>query len=165
MFLERVGLHEYLCPFLNLDLSQTQNELLPLLEPDLSEALNFFLSRSLFLRQMSSSCCAGTINLQRSMVSCKMDARHSSSKSYDTPVTNLLISSLLLDTREEAYFESLTNFKKYSLTYIAPYHKLMNSSSLSSLCSVGKNLYRNAFFRMSKTIGTSLGAWQSRHIL
>ena len=79
---------------------------------------------------------ACTINLARSILSCNMANRHSSSRSSDIPVKNLLISFLILDTREEAYLESLTNFKEYSLTYIPSWRRLMNSLTLASLCSL-----------------------------
>ena len=55
---------------------------------------------------------------------------------------NLLISSLLFDTREVPYLENLTNFREYSLTVIELCLRLMNSSTLASLISLGKNLPR-----------------------
>ena len=83
----------------------------------------------------------------------------------ETPVIDQLISSLLLDTREEAYLESIQNFKENSLTQVPFYHKLMNSSTIASLCSLGKNLSKNVVLRTSKVIGTSPGYPLPRHIL
>ena len=99
------------------------------------------------------------------VVSCNMSSIHSSSNFYDTPVTNLLIPSLLLETREEAYFESITNIKKYSLINIPTSHRLMNSSNLTYLISLGKNFSLNAFFRMSQVMGTASSSQSSTHIL
>ena len=120
-------------PWLNLGLSWILNEILPMLELASSEGLGFLPSRPLFLRRIYSTSCECTINLPSYILSCNMAAQNSSSRSSDTSATNLLISSLLLDTREEAYLESLTNLKEYSLAYIPPWSRLMKSSTLTSL--------------------------------
>ena len=94
-----------------------------------------------------------------------MSAPYSSSKSSDRPVINFLISSLLLDTREEAYLESLKNKIEYSLIYIPPCLNLMHSHTLASLCSLGENLYSNVVLKTSQVMGTCPGARPYRHIL
>ena len=99
--------------------------------------------------------CTCNIYLERSMISWNIAARHSSSIPSVIPMRNLLISSLLLDTREVAYLHSLTNFREYFLTVIDPYLRLINSSTLSSLILLRKNLSRKVVQKNSQETQSS----------
>ena len=99
------------------------------------------------------------------MLSWRIAARHSSTKSNEIPVRNMLISSLLFDTTEVEYLENFTNFREYSIRIIEPYLRLMNSSTLASLKSMGKNLSKKVVLNNSHVIGPSPNALLSCHIL
>ena len=116
-----------------------------------------------FLR-LSSTCCTCTINLERSMLSWIIADIHSSSRSLLIPLRNMLISSMLVDTREVVYLDFLTNFREYSLNIIDPCLRWISSSIVASL-SLEENLLRKAILNSYQVIRNSPIARLSCHIL
>ena len=78
---------------------------------------------------------------------CSIAKWHSSCKSSDSPITKWFILSIRSETKEGAYFYNWVNFKEYSNTFIHPWRRLMKSTTLCSLFSLGKNLSRKAFLK------------------
>ena len=103
------------------------------------------------------------MNQEIPMLSWSITEWHSSKKSSGIPVTKWLISFLELDTKEFAHLDNLMNFKKYYCTLISPWWRLMNSFTLASFFSLGKNLSRTTLLNTSQVIGPALKALLSLH--
>lgn len=58
-----------------------------------------------------------TISLEIFISSWSITVRHSFSTKADTPITYLLISSLIFGNKDEAYLDNRVNFKEYSYTH------------------------------------------------
>ena len=85
--------------------------------------------------------------------SCSMVVQYSSLNRSATPVTNLLFSSLGLDTRYLTYLDSIENIKEYLLPLILPFLRLIQCSTFISLQSLGKYFPRKASLNSTHSIG------------
>lgn len=83
------------------------------------------------------------MSLERPLSFVSIAVLHSLSTKFETQLTNLSMRALSLATISGAYLDSWVNFSAYSSTVILCCLKFINFTSLASLHSWGKNLYKN----------------------
>ena len=92
------------------------------------------------------------MSLARVISSWSVAVWHSSFTRSATPLTNILISSLGLDTSDGEYINNIENFKEDFSTRILPYLSLIKSSTFTSLLSWEKYFPRLTSINYSHTI-------------